>query len=271
MNTHSWGLVIFTDGAARGNPGPGGWGSIIIDQYTDTVTELGAAKNPTTNNEMELAAVVHALEFIQNNILSHNLSLEIQQEPYSVDSAVSHKHPPHVRIFLDSRYVYQGATAWMCGWAKNDWIKKDKEPVLHTALWKRLYQTITTLSDNVTLHWHHIPGHSAIVGNERADSIATQYADTGKADVYHGSLDQYSIQDILKIPTKQELVTIKEKKKTRKKSGVGGYYISVVDGVLQHHDIWKNCEDRVKGTKGAKYKKVMDEDEERDVLRGWGM
>jgi ribonuclease HI len=153
-------IHIFTDGAAKGNPGKGGYGAVIAQG--DTVTEIGAHKAHTTNNEMELRAVVEALQVVK-------------------DSGQT------VAIYTDSKYVMQGATSWIFGWLKNDWQTKAGTTVLNKELW----QELLPLLKQVRIEWHKVPGHVGIIGNERADTIASDFAAKGKYDLYSGSKKDY--------------------------------------------------------------------------------
>lgn len=131
---------VFTDGACSGNPGPGGWGAIL--RWNGHERELSGQENPTTNNRMELTAIIMALESL--------------------------KHACHVTVHTDSRYAMDGATQWLDGWKKRGWKTADRKPVLNPDLWQRLDAAMT----RHRLEWIWIKGHSGHPENERADALA---------------------------------------------------------------------------------------------------
>lgn len=133
-------VLIYTDGACSGNPGPGGWGAILI--WRDKEKALSGAAPETTNNIMELTAVIRALEAL--------------------------KRPVPVIIATDSRYVMDGITRWLKRWKKNGWQTADKRPVKNAELWRQL----DSLVAEHTVAWRWVKGHSGDRGNERADKLA---------------------------------------------------------------------------------------------------
>lgn len=140
-------VSIFTDGACRGNPGPGGWGAIL--RYRETERELSGGQRDTTNNRMELTAVIEALKLL--------------------------KEPCNVELFSDSKYVIDGLSkGWAKNWRKNGWKKSDKSPALNPDLWGELLE----LCERHTLTYHWLKGHDGHPENERCDALATAYADS---------------------------------------------------------------------------------------------
>ena len=133
-------VVIYTDGACRGNPGPGGWASLL--RYGDHVRELYGAEAHTTNNRMELMAAIRGLEALQR--------------------------PTVVDLFTDSQYVQKGITEWLTGWIARGWRTASKAPVKNADLWQRL-QTATAPH---TVHWRWVKGHSGVPDNEAVDRLA---------------------------------------------------------------------------------------------------
>lgn len=133
-------VEIFTDGACRGNPGKGGWGALL--KYGNKEKTLHGGESNTTNNRMELMAVIMALEAVNE---SYNIVLT-----------------------TDSKYVLQGATEWLSGWKQRGWKTAAKKPVLNIDLWQRLDKALELR----TIEWHWVKGHSGHSGNERADSLA---------------------------------------------------------------------------------------------------
>ncbi len=151
-------IEIYTDGSSLGNPGPGGWGVVIItnsnikqQKANSSVVELGGCEANTTNNRMELKAVIEALKYMNKN----------------------HKESS-VTIFADSAYVLGGATNWIFGWEKNGWRTSKKEPVLNQDLWKELIASIRNFSGKIM--WQKVKGHSGHIYNDKADLIATNCA-----------------------------------------------------------------------------------------------
>jgi len=138
-------VEVFTDGACRGNPGPGGWGVVL--RYKDKEKELYGGENHTTNNRMELTAAIEALKAL-------NRSCE-------------------VIITTDSQYVKNGINQWIANWKKRGWKTADKKPVKNIDLWQQLDALVS--SHNVKWHW--VKGHSGHPENERADALANRGID----------------------------------------------------------------------------------------------
>ena len=139
-------VKIYTDGACRGNPGPGGWGAVL--RFGDKEKTLYGGEPETTNNRMELTAVIRALECLKGN-----------------------RWPVH--ITTDSRYVIQGMTEWIEGWKRNSWRTASKKPVLNADLWRQL----DALVQQFEIHWHWVKGHSGHPENELADQLANRGID----------------------------------------------------------------------------------------------
>ena len=137
---------IYTDGACRGNPGPGGWAALLSAGAHEK--EISGAENPTTNNRMELMAVIAALEAL--------------------------KRPSQVRLYTDSQYVRRGITEWLAQWKARDWKTADRKPVKNQDLWQQLEQAAA----RHRIEWHWVRGHTGVPGNERADALANAAIDT---------------------------------------------------------------------------------------------
>ncbi|MEJ2416838.1 MAG: ribonuclease HI [Exilibacterium sp.] len=135
-------VEIFTDGACKGNPGPGGWGALL--RYGDTEKPLFGGEKRTTNNRMELMAAIEALKSL--------------------------KEPCKVALTTDSQYVRQGITQWMFNWKKNGWKTANRKPVKNDDLWRLLDQQIARHD----VDWHWVKGHSGHRENEIADSLANR-------------------------------------------------------------------------------------------------
>lgn len=240
MKKHENDLVVFADGSSLGNPGVGGWGAILIYQKLNEVIELGGNKAHTTNNEMELTAVVSALGYALNS-----------------------NAPLH--IYTDSRYTIQGATEWIYRWSRNGWKTSEKEDVKNKALWQSLLELIETRGKN-TIHFHHVHGHVGVPGNERVDDIARGLAEGSKVNLYRGKLSQYGIHDILTIPKDAEQ---KELYKGRK-AGTAYSYIALIDGKVERFSNWADCEARVTG-RSAKFRKALSLEHEKEIIKDWGV
>jgi ribonuclease HI len=233
-------VIIFTDGASRGNPGPGGYGAILVYPKLEEVIELGGAKTRTTNNEMELSAVIAALSYLIQSV-----------------------SPTH--IFTDSKYVIQGAESWMYGWEKNGWLTQSKEPVKNKELWQTMLSLVREREQQTKIYWHHLPGHSGVIGNERADVIATEYADGKNSELFRGSLTKYPVKDILNVSVDPVLLAAK---KSKTSTGKAYEYLSVVGGVLSHHAEWGACKARTSGKKSA-FRKSTSPAESVEIINGW--
>jgi len=227
-------ITIFTDGASRGNPGKGGWGSII--RSGDYVKELGGSEKDTTNNRMELMAVIAALEYVERG-------------------------DDEITIHSDSKYVIQGATSWIKGWKDRGWKTSQKTDVLNKDLWERL--DIAMKEKNIT--WKNVAGHVGIAGNERADVIATKFADKEDANLYEGLYEKYDVD--LESIAKDSEATVKKKRSKMKAYS----YMSLVDGVFNRHKTWDECKEAVSGKANAKFRKSISEDDEKEILKEWGV
>ena len=160
--------IIFCDGASKGNPGPGGWGAVVIQNNFGTrgarVTELGGREEHTTNNRMELTAAIKALALVSQ----------------SAD----------ILVKTDSKYLRDGITSWITNWQKNNWRTKAKKPVLNKDLWQELLK----VSADKKIDWEYVEGHAGVTGNERGDEIASAFALGETVDLYDGPSDKYKIK-----------------------------------------------------------------------------
>lgn len=141
-------VVMYTDGACKGNPGPGGWGA-LLQATTDkglNERELCGGERETTNNRMEMMAVIEGLSALTR--------------------------PTEVTIYLDSKYVMQGITEWIVGWKARGWKTAAKQPVKNVDLWQRLDAVVSTAGH--TINWQWVKGHAGNAGNERADGLANK-------------------------------------------------------------------------------------------------
>jgi ribonuclease HI len=133
-------IEIYTDGACRGNPGPGGWAALLLSGEHER--EISGAEPLTTNNRMELTAVIRALEAL--------------------------KRPVEARVYTDSEYVRRGVTEWLAAWKARGWRTADRKPVKNQDLWARLDE----LRSRHHIEWHWVPAHAGVPGNERVDRLA---------------------------------------------------------------------------------------------------
>ena len=138
-------IEIYTDGACRGNPGPGGWAALLMLGRREK--EISGAEALTTNNRMELTAVIRALEAL--------------------------KRPVQARVYTDSEYVRRGISEWLPSWKARGWRTADRKPVKNQDLWERLDE----LSANHQIEWRWVPGHAGVPGNERVDRLANEAID----------------------------------------------------------------------------------------------
>lgn len=170
-------ITIYTDGSARGNPGPGGSASIVVFGKS-RVVEVGGKADHTTNNKMELSGVINGLQVAFKGVGDFKV----------------------IKVFSDSKYVLQGITTWIHNWKKNNWRTATKAPVLNQELWQKLDMVVGQVKNaGVIIEWEYVKGHSENKFNERADVIATSCADSvemigGEVSVlFDGDLDGWLV------------------------------------------------------------------------------
>lgn len=142
-------VTIYADGACKGNPGWGGWGAVL--HYGPAEKEICGGEPDTTNNRMEMMAVIEALRLLKRRC--------------------------NVAVYTDSQYVQKGISEWVKGWKTRNWLTADKKPVKNVDLWKILDQ----LTTEHTISWHWVRGHNGHPGNERADSLANEGVEKARA------------------------------------------------------------------------------------------
>jgi ribonuclease HI len=235
-------LILYADGSCSGNPGPGAWAVLLIDPNNQKCLERVGTKDATTNNEMELQALIEGLKMV-----GADDSLEVR---------------------LDSQYVIKGATLWRKGWKAKGWVKADGEPVKNLDYWKELDAILNSRFKKPTFTY--VAGHSGEPGNDRVDRLAQSAAKTQGSNPetvpFSGALADH--------PTLGE----KRAKRTRapepeeetEERITYPCYLSFIDGALSRHSTWPECEAQVKGRSGAKYKKVTSLKEELEVRAQWG-
>jgi ribonuclease HI len=138
-------VVIYTDGACRGNPGPGGWGAVLSSG--EHVKEISGSEPDTTNNRMELTAAIRALRALKRHC--------------------------QVRLYTDTQYVRKGVTEWLQQWKERNWRTASKAPVKNVDLWQALDAELS----RHTIEWHWVKGHAGVPGNEHADRLANEAID----------------------------------------------------------------------------------------------
>lgn len=233
-------IIVFSDGACSGNPGPGGWGTVIVLRDA-SVKELGGGDEATTNNRMEMMGVVRALEYLKGT-------------------------PGPIDFYTDSVYVIRGITQWIWGWRRNGWKTSDGKEVSNQDLWERLSALVQSRSALGKIEWKYSRGHIGIPGNERCDEIAVAFSKKYYIPLFEGSILKYSVP-IMDLPENTDLPEYKPK--TEKVAAFG--YLSNLGGIVYMHKDWGACERRVKGQSGAKFKKVLSRSEVAEVLKSWGL
>jgi ribonuclease HI len=234
-------IIVFTDGAAKGNPGPGGWGAVIAAPHGH-VEELGGSAAPTTNNQMELTAVIEALRRLRGAV-------------------------GVVALHTDSTYVIRGITQWVYGWQRRGWTTAEGQPVLNRPLWEELLALVRERGRGA-ISWHYVRGHSEVPGNERADEIAVGFASGRRVDLYDGPLLRYPIA-VHDVP--EDTALPPPSGATTPSAKTPAYsYLSLVNGQPARHATWAECERRVKGVSGARFKKAMSAADEHAILAAWG-
>lgn len=235
-------IFVYCDGACSGNPGPGGWGAVVIFPE-NRVKELGGGERPTTNNRMEMLGAIAALKAVMDR-------------------------PEPVKLYTDSGYLINGITQWLQGWKRRGWRTMDGKPVLNQDLWERLDALSQALG--ARLIWGHVKGHAGHELNERCDEIAVAFSHGERPKLYDGpavgcgySLLEPGAEHLRQPAPRRTGPFSKPKPK-------GGFYLSFVGGRVERHSTWPQCQERVHGVSGARFKKVSSPEEEQAVLRQWG-
>lgn len=200
--------------------------------------EMGRGASDTTNNQMELLGAIEALRKIENI-------------------------PGPVDIYTDSTYVIRGITQWIWAWRSRGWKTAEGKEVSNQDLWQRLSALVAKRDPKP--EWKYVRGHIGVPGNERVDEIAVGFTKGKWVDLYEGPLLKYGIA-IYDLPDDTSLPEMRPKEE--KKAALS--YLSLVNGVPMKHANWKDCEARVKGRSGAKFKKAMSNSEESQILAEWG-
>jgi len=236
-------IAIFTDGACSGNPGPGGWAAIVA-RPDGRASEHGGRAEATTNNRMEMTAVLEGLRAARGE-------------------------PGPALVHTDSTYVLGGVTGWIAGWKRRGWKTAAGEPVKNEDLWRALEAEAAARGPR-GVEWRWVRGHAGHDANERCDAIAVAFSRGRPVELYDGPLLAYPHGSL----APSAAAPLPERSKARK-TGAGdasgpATYLSLVDGRLERHATWTECEARVKG-RAAKFKKVRSAEEERATLKSWGL
>ena len=239
-------ITVFTDGASKGNPGPGGWGVIIVTP-DGHVTELGGGAPLTTNNKMELTGAIEALSRLQGT-----------------------RGP--VSIYTDSTYVIQGIAQWVHGWKRRGWKTaagtRRAEPGACGSSWRPSRRRAA----RARIAWHYVRGHVGIPGNERVDEIADSFAVQQPVALYDGPLLRLSACRSSISPTTPTVPA-----RSKPSSGASRSRrrcLLVPQRRRRQADAPRDlgeCEQRVKGRSGARFKKATSAADEEAILRSWGL
>jgi ribonuclease HI len=214
---------------------------VIIATPAGQVTELGGGAAITTNNKMELTGAIAALSTLAAT-------------------------PGRVAVYTDSTYVIQGIGGWLYNWKRRGWKTATGADVMNRELWEEL-DALASSRGARSIAWHYVRGHSGIPGNERVDEIADSFATKAAVELYDGPLLGYPVA-IFDLPDDTG-VPPRSKSSPGKVKGAAYSYLSVVDGKPMRHATWQECEARVKGRAGAKFKKAASAADEAAILGAW--
>ena len=246
-------ITIYTDGSSRGNPGPGGWGAVLVVDENRAVVELGGREQHTTNNRMELTAIRESLLYIEERNIEGDIEL-----------------------YTDSSYAMNGLLSWMYGWQKNGWKTGSGDPVLNQDIWEALLGLMFRLKQSRDVDIKKVKGHAGDVLNERCDTLATAFADGERVLLFKGEYENYT--KLFGLESKEIQVTSlkpplrqgpagQAQVKTKSTKGKKAYsYVSLVTGKIHTDKTWDACEKRVHGKAGAQYKNVFSPDEEKGLV-----
>jgi ribonuclease HI len=208
------------------------------------VREFGGGLPHTTNNRMELSGPIEALSHLKAT-------------------------PGSIAVYTDSTYVIRGISEWIPSWRRRGWKTVDGKDVSNRELWEQLWMLVQDREDRI--EWNYVRGHAGIPGNERVDEIANAFALKEDPGLYEGSIADYAV-NIRDIPEDTGLPQPSVKGSFGSGKNQKAYsYLSVVDNVAMRHATWPECERRVKGRSGARFKKAMSAAEEKEILQAWGV
>ena len=240
-------VYLFTDGACLQNPGPGGWGFVFLNPQ-ENVLERGGFSASTTNNKMEIQAVLEGILLLIEKLGGDG----------------------ELRIYTDSKYLVQAITQWIFSWERNAWRTSEGKEVLNQELWQDLSLNLKILKRTRSVSFHHVPSHVGLVLNERADKIASICAEKQKTYTYEGAFKDYPHKEALNnLEQKIEEARKIKGSLSKRKSKQAYSYVSLVAGEIQTHKTWKECEKRVMGAKGARFKKSLSKEDEVAIIQSW--
>jgi ribonuclease HI len=170
-----------------------------------------------------------------------------------------------VIVLTDSVYLIRGITQWIFGWQRRGWKNAEGADVLNKDLWEQLSRAVR----GKKIDWRYVRGHIGIVGNERVDELAVAQSQRRPLKGYSGPLSGYRV-DIFPLPEKVPLPEMKSNGGASKDKG-SSFYLSYVNGVLERHTTWDQCQARVKGVSQARFKKVSSDSEASETLKSWGL
>lgn len=228
------GAIIFTDGSSRGNPGPGGWGFVLA--YQGRVREGAGREARTTNNRMEILAAVEALAALPEGSVA--------------------------TVITDSSYLANGASKWLVGWRRKGWKTATGGDVKNADLWERMNE----LLEGRKVSWRLVLGHAGVPANHRCDELATGAADGSALDLYDGPAAGYRISLEAPAPGTQ---TRSGSGADSDKQGRAYSYLSMVDGEIRRHNTWPDCNARVRGAAGARFRKTFSPEDEAALVSSW--
>ena len=195
----------------------------------------------TTNNEMELMAALVGFETVFGK-----------------------KSNEKIHVFSDSVYFLRGISQWVHGWKKRGWLTAEGQSVANQEIWQQLTAVVEPHRKRLT--WNFVRGHVGIPGNERCDEIAVGYSKQGFVDLYQGDESNYD-HDIFLLPADLTIPEIKSPSEPK----IAFSYLSLIGSEVIRHKTWSDCEQRVKGRSGAKFKKAMSQEDESKILTSWGL
>jgi ribonuclease HI len=224
------GALIFTDGSSRGNPGPGGWAYIL--RVGGRVVEGAGREARTTNNRMEIRAAAEALAALPGGQAA--------------------------TVVTDSSYLANGASKWLVGWRRKGWKTATGQDVKNADLWEKMNE----LLESRKVSWRLVLGHAGVAANHRCDELATGAADGTPLELYDGPASGYRVSLEAPAPGTQT--------RSGGADGKRAYsYLSMVDGEIKRHNTWPECERRVRGVAGTRYRKTFSAEDEAALVASW--
>lgn len=237
--------IIVSDGACSKNPGPGGWGLIVVTPE-DEVMEFGGHEDETTNNRMELMGLYRGM-----------------QEVFKIEN--KKKAAKVIHVISDSKYVLDGASKYVANWARSAWRTSTGSEVKNQDLWEKILKGLGEFQKlKMRFEYELVKGHSGHEANERCDQIAVAFCKNESLDLYSGPLSEYSVKVGMNLAVNEPAPKVKGEV-------YEPVYLSLVNGKVSRHTMWNDCQNATIGISGAKFKKVKSAKEEEDILKLWGV